>query len=336
MSTSPPPSSLTGVSLPRRFPRPAGGGRRYVALGDSGFGEARESRHPSTREETPDVPPPLPPHVDLAAVVFHRREPPAADPPANRHTSPTPNSRWRQAHRGSLRDLKRADPAPGPWAAHAPRRRPRRHPRLPAPRRDLRPRRYDRRLAKRTPVMMMARRVRHGSHDMVADPVTASLDSRRCLLARPEVSRSPGATPPRAAGSISRRTESLCVVHAGAGISPRHPVGRPEGRAPTSTRVRDRAPAAPRAAPRAAALGSWMAQCPAPFLSYTEFRERPGAVRRGGGIVGSLSWGGAGCAHWLIVAVRKCNQSLILQSLRRIRLFVTQGNQVALIAQTNS
>ena len=60
------------------------------------------------------------------------------------------------------------------------------------------------------------------------------------------------------------------------------------------------APAAPRAAPRAAAHGSWVAQCPAPVLSYTKFHVRLGVVCREGGRVRLSSAGsflGGGCVR---------------------------------------
>ena len=97
-----------------------------------------------------------------------------------------------------------------------------------------------------------------------------------CLPARPEVIRASIPTPPRAAGSISRRNESLGVADARAEIT-----SSPRRCTPRGTHAREHkgaracpggAPAAPRAAPRAAARGSWVAQCLAPVLSYTDFR----------------------------------------------------------------
>ena len=83
-----------------------------------------------------------------------------------------------------------------------------------------------------------------------------------CLPARPEVIRASIPTPPRAAGSISRRNESLGVADARAEITlvatPLYAVRR---RTPARAKARDRAPAAPRRrpgpprAPRRAAPG---------------------------------------------------------------------------------
>ena len=103
-----------------------------------------------------------------------------------------------------------------------------------------------------------------------------------CLSARPEVHRASIPTPPRAAGSISRTKRFPRRRRRGRGDHPPSPRRWTSPRdEPARAKARDRAPAVPRAAPCAAAHGSWVAQCPAPFLSYTKFHVRLGVVRVG-------------------------------------------------------
>jgi hypothetical protein len=129
-----------------------------------------------------------------------------------------------------------------------------------------------------------------------------------CLSARPEVHRASIPTPPRAAGSISRTKRFPRRRRRGRGDHPPSPRRWTSPRdEPARAKARDRAPAAPRAAPRAAAHGSWVAQCPAPFLSYTKFHVRLGVVRREGGHPSLISWLSSG--QW----VRSSSWALVWQ-----------------------
>ena len=159
-----------------------------------------------------------------------------------------------------------------------------------------------RRLANRAPGMKARKdQIHHMSHDVVDDPVGTSLESRRVPLraARGALNLNTDAPARRRLDIATNRASRASPTRARGSPPIATPLDSPRD-APARAKARDRAPAAPRAAPRAAAHGSWVAQCPAPFLSYTKFHVRLGVVCREGGRVRLSSAGsflGGGCVR---------------------------------------
>ena len=159
-----------------------------------------------------------------------------------------------------------------------------------------------RRLANRAPAMM-ARGGPPWKPQRRHDPVGTSLDSRRVPLraARGAPSLNTDAPARRRLDIATNRASRASPTRARGSPPIATPLDSPRD-VPARAKARDRAPAAPRAAPRAAAHGSLVAQCPAPFLSYTKFHVRLGVVCREGGRVrlssaGSFLGGGAFVSH---------------------------------------